>query len=547
MASANRLLDVVPLFGSDLRVQLVFSCPGTSAVSEGVTDLLDQLGAVTTPWTQAIHTPFDLIVTASNSGNLNELNGPIVVMSHGVGYSKYSLGIANRESRIANRESRIGRSVYGLSSQWLLHDGEVVPEAIILSHDEQLGRLADEVPQALPRAVVAGDPCFDRLRLSVPLRGRYRRAFGVADGQKLVVVSSTWFSRSSFGSWPDLFRRLMAELPVDRYRVAGILHPNLWYGHGPFQVRLWLADCIRAGLMLVPPVEGWGAALIAADYVIGDHGAVTCYGAALDKPILLASFPDDDVAAGSCVDLLGKVAPRLDRDRSLLRQIEDAGAEFTSGRYDEVAGLITSRPGEAADRLRAVCYRLMDLPEPDIDPPVAPLTVDTLAQTTAAGSSRMFALLVAGTITDTGSVTLRRHAADALRGRRTDDEPRLLDPHLLAHVEHPTRSLRTTAGIVFCYQEDLPGPAPRWLDDTLASHPAAFLAAIVTDAGECLVRSRDGDEFLLSPRQGSPLDPLCGASAVYLWLTSPHRHRDPPTSLRIDAGNGQHTVDVRRA
>ena len=114
MASANRLLDVVPLFGSDLRVQLVFSCPGTSAVSEGVTDLLDQLGAVTTPWTQAIHTPFDLIVTASNSGNLNELNGPIVVMSHGVGYSKYSLGIANRESRIANRESRIANRPIGL-------------------------------------------------------------------------------------------------------------------------------------------------------------------------------------------------------------------------------------------------------------------------------------------------------------------------------------------------------------------------------------------------------------------------------------------------
>jgi hypothetical protein len=112
VTSANRLLDVVPLFDSDLRVQLVFTCPGTSAVSEGVEGLLNELGAVTITWSQAIHTAFDLAIAASNSGNLHDLNAPIVVMSHGVGYSKYSPG--NRKSEIGNRKSEIGNRKIGL-------------------------------------------------------------------------------------------------------------------------------------------------------------------------------------------------------------------------------------------------------------------------------------------------------------------------------------------------------------------------------------------------------------------------------------------------
>ncbi|HWE89659.1 MAG TPA: hypothetical protein VG317_09395 [Pseudonocardiaceae bacterium] len=102
VTSANRLLDVVPLFDSDLRVQLVFTCPGTSAISEGVEELFAELEVAAIPWSQAIHTKFDLAIAASNSGNLHELNAPIVVMSHGVGYSKYSPG--NRKPETGNRK-----------------------------------------------------------------------------------------------------------------------------------------------------------------------------------------------------------------------------------------------------------------------------------------------------------------------------------------------------------------------------------------------------------------------------------------------------------
>jgi hypothetical protein len=120
----------------------------------------------------------------------------------------------------------------------VVYDGRVFPQALVLSHAEQLDRLADAVSEALPNAVVAGDPRFDRITASTGLRARYRATLGITEHERLVVVSSTWSSRSLFGSWPDLFRQLLAELPVDRYRVAGVSHPHIWYGHSRLQVRL---------------------------------------------------------------------------------------------------------------------------------------------------------------------------------------------------------------------------------------------------------------------------------------------------------------------
>lgn len=85
--------------------------------------------------------------------------------------------------------------------------------------------------------------------------------------------------RGSDDVLPLILRRLTSELPIDEYRTAAVLHPNIWAGHGPGQVRLWLDRARRAGLALVDPLAGWRQALIAADLVIGDFGSVSYYAA----------------------------------------------------------------------------------------------------------------------------------------------------------------------------------------------------------------------------------------------------------------------------
>ncbi|MFC7740294.1 hypothetical protein ACFQXA_03960 [Nocardiopsis composta] len=62
-------------------------------------------------------------------------------------------------------------------------------------------------------------------------------------------------------------------------------------------------------MRLIPPEQGWQAALVAADAVIGDHGSVTYYAAALGRPVLLAAFDEGEVLPGSHIDLLGRAAP----------------------------------------------------------------------------------------------------------------------------------------------------------------------------------------------------------------------------------------------
>ena len=108
ITAVTRLLDVVPVFDSDPRVQVVFSWNGADPFRHGLDELLDEMGVITIPWDQAIQSEFDLAITANHSG-LTEINAPIVVLSHGIGYTKYSPGEAgSRKPEAGSRKPEAG-------------------------------------------------------------------------------------------------------------------------------------------------------------------------------------------------------------------------------------------------------------------------------------------------------------------------------------------------------------------------------------------------------------------------------------------------------
>ncbi|MFB7549824.1 hypothetical protein [Streptomyces sp. NPDC056154] len=88
VTAATRLLDVLPLFDDDLRVQLLVTCTGSSAFAAGTAELLAETGVPVLPWAQAVETPVDLVVSASFGGQLELFSGRLAVLSHGVGYTK---------------------------------------------------------------------------------------------------------------------------------------------------------------------------------------------------------------------------------------------------------------------------------------------------------------------------------------------------------------------------------------------------------------------------------------------------------------------------
>ncbi|XVQ10269.1 hypothetical protein ACQP1W_48485 [Spirillospora sp. CA-255316] len=372
VTSGQRLMDAVHLMENDLRVQVFFT-QAPDAFGAGVPEFLAGLGAARLPWEQATRLEFDLAIAASYGG-VHELHAPLIVMPHGAGYGKL---VARRGGRAAG-----SRPVYGLDAQRLVHDGALVPAALVLAHRDDRRELARSCPEALPVAQVAGDPSHDRLVVSLDRRPSYQVALGAGDGRKLVVVTSTWGARSLLGSRPDLWPRLLAELPDEEFHVVTLLHPNVWHGHGELQLRSWLADCLRRGLSLVPPEADWRAVLAAADWVIGDHGSVTAYAAVTGVPVLLGGFPGADVNPDSAQALLGKIAPRISGRGSLRRQLLRAAAGHSPERYRPVVERISSEPGRFNRNMRQVIYRLLRLRQPATVPVTRPVQAPYLMRST---------------------------------------------------------------------------------------------------------------------------------------------------------------------
>ncbi|MFE4533737.1 hypothetical protein ACFRKB_01540 [Streptomyces scopuliridis] len=529
VTSATRLLDVLPLFRDDLRVQLLATWTGSSPFRAGVAELLAETGIRVLPWEQALELPVDLAISASFGGELHALSKKLTVLSHGVGYNKRlatpdtghrtpDTGCPSPEA--ASRTPDAGSPpVFGLSPDWLLADGSPVADALVLSHPEQLERLRAACPEAVPTAVLAGDPCFDRILAALPYRERFRRALDVRPGQRLVLLNSTWNPDSLFGDGgedilPSLLPRLTAELPADEYRPAAVLHPNIWHGHGPGQIRVWLDRARRGGLALVDPLEGWRQALIAADAVIGDGGSVSYYAAALGTPVLLGASSPDGLDARSPVAAFVRQAPRLVPYAPLRAQLEallDGPGRRQRQTVPGPAELVSSAPGESATLLRGLFYRLIGIPEPEEPALLDPLPLPPYERVVRTAPLRVLTRLLG-----TGEIEVSRYADP--RSEPAGDG----DAHTAVHEDTLDPDRRALADVIFRYgTADDPryGTPEEWTAEVMARHPYCALAALVTDRGGCTVRTRAGVLLRLS---GAPAaaDPAAYVSALYAWLAA---------------------------
>jgi len=364
VTTAQRLAGILPLFESDQRVQVVFTA-APEVFSGGVARLLRPLDGAAIPWEQATRTTFDLALAAGYEA-VHELHAPLIVAPHGAGHNKLVV------SRVAEGAAA-ARGAYGLDQQNLVRGGRVVPAAIVISHRSDLAILGRQCPEAVPVAEVAGDPCYDQILASRPLRADYRRALGVPPEALLVVTTSTWGAASLFGQLTDLHDRLLDELPPGRGRVVALMHPNIWYGHGPRQVRAWRSGAMRRGLALVPPEAEWLGAILAADVVIGDAGSSTVYAAAAGLPVVLGTFPDGDVVPGSAAAVLAQTAPRLVPDGPIASQLADAITRHRPELSAAVAARLTSEPGRFDRNMRRLIYRMLGLTQPSSIPVARPV------------------------------------------------------------------------------------------------------------------------------------------------------------------------------
>lgn len=353
------LLDFLSEIFPDPRVQLVFTVEdeAPSVYHQGALDLLRDVGVPIMPWAQAMATRFDLAICSTHTGNLEHLRSPLMILPHGPGFGKPAS---------VRPGGTVPLPVFADTDQ---RRGDVPATTVVISHPDQASLFAGHPPDV--SLLMAGDPAYDRLEASLPFRDHYRASLGIGSEQKLIVLSSTWGPSAQLGRYPGLAVRLLSELPLDEYRVAMIIHPNIWYGHGPWQVRTWLRRAIDAGAILSPPRgDSWRGVAIAADLFVADHGSVAFYAASIGRPVLLCSFEHDKLVESSPLAELGRIAPALDVAALLRPQIDKAIREFEPGRHQSVVGRMTGAPGESLRIMREAIYRIIDLEEPPEPPRV---------------------------------------------------------------------------------------------------------------------------------------------------------------------------------
>ena len=523
VAALTRLADVLAAFDDDPRIRVLFTIGPGSPHAAGTARLLSWYGAAFVDWRQAVRLRPDLVISTSSNGSLHRLRGPLMMLPHGAGRHKLARGPKSADAP------------YGLSRAQLVHRGRVLPDVLGVSHPDQLALLARHCPQALPRAVLVGDPCFDRMRASAHLRDSFRTALGLAGRQRLVLVTSTWGSMSTFDASPELPLRALRELPSDRYRVALALHPNIWAEHGPMRVKSWYATARRAGLILVPWYDGWQAALLAADRVIGDHGSVTCYAAALGTPVLLGAAPSPDLVPGTPATQLAAACPRLDEGRDLEPQLDACADPDQVSINARIAADDFGLPGDALHVLRSNAYRLMRL-EPRDDEPDQPLIPrpDFAPITVAAHRFE-----VSGPTPADPAYRLR--SFPAVLGDRAAPQDAAF-PLLAADAGSASGPQLSSADIVY-----LRHPAPSVaMDQTAAEQAAAALldtypgcriSALVANT-HCVLFVRTDAESALRlvgrlPEGRTGVDPLAIAAALYIARFGRVREAPGPESLPV--------------
>lgn len=336
VAAGKRLQDAIAEVECLADVQVAFTRPPDTATN-GVDDFLHDTAGLVVPWHSATRRRFDAIVSA-RPASIGPLDGSVLLLPNLPEDGTFTDPCGTNDA-----------------AAWRQVMARPAPVTVGVPHKRHIEQIRHQVPEAAAHAVVVGDRSFDRMVESTQWRDSYRAHLKVGPDTRLGLVLSSHGPCSLYGRSMGLMTRLAVTMQGAGQRLFCQLHPNVWTSHGRRQVMAWAREATRVGLTFVEPDVNWCIPLAAADYIIGDHGTLTAYAAALGRPVYLAHSLEKP-RPGSTTEMLAEITPVLDPARSLPAQLGPKPADGA-----ELARRITSVPGQSAGLIRSALLRLLDL------------------------------------------------------------------------------------------------------------------------------------------------------------------------------------------
>ena len=503
-ASLSRLHDCLRVATQDHRIEWSWTIEPGSEYAAGLDAELRRVGLNPVPWSAAVLGSYDLVIAAHVGPALHRLNGPRLVVPHGVG-----------ANRLVPRRTGDLVSPVGFSRGELMVGDEVVADHIGVSDECLLAQLAKSCPEALARAFVMGDPAWDRIVSGLAWRDRLRAELGVRPGQRVVVASTTWNETSQWGQQDHVIERLLAQLPVDEFRVLLVMHPNLVSQHSRYHLEGLLGDARASGLLSVLPYSDWHVAPIVADVAVGDHGSVSVYLAALGVPFFLTGNGVAELAAGSTTRRFVEEAPPLEVDGDVHKLIDAATAPDDA--LVRTAGVPLFRhQGQALDLLQRKVYQVLGL-TPEHRPRPAPFTPEFVRPAQHCTAHHVVAEVSAGG----DEVVVERFPAAVARFRQSS----VHQEHVLVaeDIELDTEIRDNAEVVVSSLCRDVVDARKRV--DVLLADMFCSLAGAAVDDG-LVLRARNGKAWRVRVRgEGAgPESTALVAGAVHAWLVHRHPH-----------------------
>ncbi|AYF77734.1 hypothetical protein D7D52_32390 [Nocardia yunnanensis] len=320
---------------------------------------------------------------------------------------------------------------------------------------------------------------------------------------------------------------MACALPADEFRIMLAPHPNIRAQHSRWQFAQYLADATRAGVHIPEDVDDWRAGLVACDLVVGDHSSVAFYGAALGRPLLLATTPSQTVDPDSPIAHMLSAGNRLDPNGDLEEQIRRACADNSFERFAGIVDQTTSVPDQSPALLRAAMYHTLGLPEP------VEAATATMLPAAAPLSSTGAAHIVAVTPHGDRKAAIVRYPAERLN----TGLPSTAGTHLAVDLRQPDLALTGLADLLI---GTLGPDAREWIEGTLSEIPGCLVAAVPIAPGRWLI----GDRRMLFEATGT--DQACCRFASIVTHNSDCDNETLTGTWRIDCADRTYTVTVTR-